>query len=248
MIFTRAWSNFFIWINGSSSNWTNNTVRRLTLFGENELDVDCTFQQIRMKTGIIRESDSGKWHQIYVPGKYIEAYGNYYMNQVTIVPKVEVGNITLASPKRNSFSDDSPWATHNVRKTYTCEPVVIKDQVPYTNNANGVYGNRYPLPEQCKDYFINLPEKVELRAGENIAVSFTRGANDYTTVCFYLNSPYTDVVIDTTYPYIWRKFGTNATNDPQGYALNPAKCDGKWHLVRPFNVYRNGKWNNVEEL
>lgn len=49
-------------------------------------------------------------------------------------------------------------------------------------------------------------------------------------------------------PYIWRKFGTNKTNDPDGYAINPDKLDGKWHLVRPFYFQgKDKKWHDVEE-
>lgn len=50
-------------------------------------------------------------------------------------------------------------------------------------------------------------------------------------------------------PYIWRRFGNNKTEDPVGHQINPAKLDGKWHLVRP--LYRTDgspiTWHNVEE-
>ena len=52
-------------------------------------------------------------------------------------------------------------------------------------------------------------------------------------------------------PYIWRRFGNNATEDPAGAQINPAKLDGKWHLVRPFYVPKTVRgvkgWHSVEE-
>lgn len=34
--------------------------------------------------------------------------------------------------------------------------------------------------------------------------------------------------------YVWRKFGTNAQEDPAGNTINPQKLDGNWHLVKPL--------------
>lgn len=51
-------------------------------------------------------------------------------------------------------------------------------------------------------------------------------------------------------PYVWRRFGNNAQEDPVGQQINPAKLDGKWHLVRPlFYVPSEDqrRWKNVEE-
>lgn len=47
--------------------------------------------------------------------------------------------------------------------------------------------------------------------------------------------------------YVWRKFGSGESDDPDGYKADPEKCDNKWHLIRPF-YYNNGKkWRSVEE-
>lgn len=50
--------------------------------------------------------------------------------------------------------------------------------------------------------------------------------------------------------YIWRKFGSSATEDPVGSRIDSSKLDGRWHLVRPFyTVVSSGSrkvWRSVE--
>lgn len=56
-------------------------------------------------------------------------------------------------------------------------------------------------------------------------------------------------------PYIWRRFGTSQTNDPDGYAIDPTLLDGNWHLTKPVYLmkeYTDGgttkrAWFNVED-
>lgn len=52
-------------------------------------------------------------------------------------------------------------------------------------------------------------------------------------------------------PYVWRRFGTSKTDDPQGYAIDKTKLDGKWHLTQPFYfLEKSGStkhWTNVEK-
>ena len=48
-------------------------------------------------------------------------------------------------------------------------------------------------------------------------------------------------------PYVWRRFGSSKTEDPQGYDISPTLCDGKWHLVEPFYYIKGGKWKSVEK-
>lgn len=48
-------------------------------------------------------------------------------------------------------------------------------------------------------------------------------------------------------PYVWRRFGTSKSNDPDGYNINKDLLDGNWHLVRPFYYKSGNKWRNVEE-
>lgn len=50
--------------------------------------------------------------------------------------------------------------------------------------------------------------------------------------------------------YIWRRFGSNAQEDPQGNAINPDKLDGDWHLVKPIYMAEGSggisSWINVD--
>lgn len=78
-----------------------------------------------------------------------------------------------------------------------------------------------------------------------------------TCSCNQANAPRPVFATDiTTYfpdpdSYIWRRFGTSQSDDPQGYAIDSTKLDGKWHLTRPFYFVESSgstrKWTNVEE-
>jgi len=54
-------------------------------------------------------------------------------------------------------------------------------------------------------------------------------------------------------PYVWRRFGKNATEDPDGQRIQNSMgktnmLDGKWHLVRPIYVRRSNGWISADEL
>ena len=54
--------------------------------------------------------------------------------------------------------------------------------------------------------------------------------------------------------YVWRRFGSSATEDPEGSAIaermgkeESELLDGEWHLVRPFFYKSGSEWVDVEK-
>lgn len=168
-------------------------------------------------------------------------------------PKVLIGNFTpkdtrynYTNPSSNNISD--AFSSYNVDRSIACNTVTVSR---LSNTSTQNYGNKYISLSNCNKYDIvptNGP--FSINPGERVICYCDLSSNPARAVInLYYGSPAGtfEVEIDQ-YPYLWRKFGKNQTEDPQGWAYDKSLCDGKWHLVRPFNVYRNGKWNNVEEL
>lgn len=199
-----------------------------------------------------------------ISGGYNSWYGNGQGRQSANMSVVSAGSATIdgqtiswSAEGNHGFNSSQLWRgfSCNIAGIYVG---LIQGTTILTSRRILAYDNSV-YRHAWSDYSV-----ADYNDGKDIVIkgNYTTNLDDPVTLIVYVktqcscnqdnvNLPVFAENITTYFPdpecYVWRKFGTSKSNDPQGYAIDPDKCDGKWHLVRPFYYKKGTKWRRVEE-